>query len=78
MNKIDHTITIDQLLDFCKKQVARWNWNKKILISSDDEWNSYHNLYYAFTDDYDEINELQNFCDIWDITDDLENYVILW
>lgn len=77
MNKIDHTITIDQLLDFCKKQVAKWNWNKKILISSDDEWNSYHNLYYAFKDDYDEIKDLQDFCYIWDIQDDLENYVIL-
>ena len=78
MNKIDHTITVEQLLEFCKKQVEYWNWDKKILISSGDEWNSYHNLYYAFTDDYDEIKDLQNFCDIWDITDDLENYVILW
>lgn len=73
----DLTITVNELLEFCKKQVEYWNWNKKILISSDDEWNSYHNLYYAFTYDYDEIKDLQDYCDIWDITDDLENYVIL-
>lgn len=75
---IDHTITIDWLLEFCKKQVELWNWNKKILISNDDEWNWYHNLYYQFTDDYDEIKEIQDFYDIGNITDDLENYVLLW
>lgn len=75
--KKDLTITVNELLEFCKKQVECWNWDKKILISSDDEWNSYHNLYYAFTDDYDEIKAIQDYCDIWDIQDDLENYVIL-
>lgn len=77
METKDYTITVNQLLEFCQKQVKAWNGDKKILISRDDEGNGYHNLYYQFTDDYDEIKETQEFCDIGDIRDDLENYVLL-
>ena len=45
----DTTITIDQLLEECKKQKALGNGGKKILISSDDEGNGYHELFYGFT-----------------------------
>lgn len=75
---IDHTITVEWLLELCKKQIEKWNWEKKILISKDNEGNGYHNLYYQFIDDYDEIKQTQDFCDIGDIRDELENYVLLW
>lgn len=69
-------ITVKELLRFCKQQIEKWNWDKNILISSDDEWNGYHWLFYQFLDDIDEIKELQDYCDIrieWDI----EDFVIL-
>ena len=77
MERIDHTLTINQLLELCKEQVKSGNWDKKILISKDDDGNGYHNLYYSFTDDYDEIKEVRDFYWIGDIMDDLENYVLL-
>lgn len=73
----DPTLTVLELWTFCNKQIQNGNWAKKILITTDDEGNWYHNLYYGFTDDYDEIKETQEFCDLWDIRDDLENYVLL-
>ena len=42
-------LTIKDLLNECKRQVAIGNGNKTIMISSDDEGNSYHYLWYAFT-----------------------------
>ena len=74
---MDKYITVNQLLEFCKKQVEYWNWDKHILITSDDEWNSYHWLFYSFNDDYDEIKELQEFWMIHDNWLDLENIILL-
>lgn len=48
---MDKKITVNKLLDFCLKQMARWNWDKIIFISSDDEWNDRHELFYWFTTD---------------------------
>ncbi len=42
-------LTINDLLKECMKQVRRGNGDKVIMISSDDEGNSYHYLWYAFT-----------------------------
>lgn len=42
-------ITINDLLNECKKQIAKGNGNKKILISNDDEGNGFHQLFYGFT-----------------------------
>lgn len=42
-------MTINDLLEECKKEVVKGNGNKTIMISSDDEGNSYHYLWYAFT-----------------------------
>ena len=78
MDKKDYTLTVQQLFDFCKSQIESWNWDKKILISSDDEGNSYHGLFYQFTDDYDEIKQC---IDFWVIPSELdidpENTVLL-
>ncbi len=49
-------ITIEELAKACKEQIKAGNGKKKIIISGDDEGNSYHVLYYLFTatkeDDY--------------------------
>ena len=44
-------ITVSKLLDYCLKQMAKWNGNKVVFISSDDEWNDRHQLFYGFTTD---------------------------
>jgi hypothetical protein len=45
MNK---PITVNELLDACKKQVSAGNGEKVIMISNDDEGNGYHYLWYEF------------------------------
>ena len=44
-------LTVNQLMEFCKKQIEKGNGNKHIIISNDDEGNGYHTLFYEFTDD---------------------------
>lgn len=43
------TITVKQLLQACKEEVAKGNGDKYILISGDDEGNSFHELFYLFS-----------------------------
>ena len=43
------TITVKQLLQACKEEVAKGNGDKHILISGDDEGNSFHELFYLFS-----------------------------
>lgn len=74
---MDKYITVNQLLEFCKKEVKAGNWDKHILITSDDEGNEYHWLFYAFNDDYDEIKQLEEFWMIHDNDLDLENVILL-
>ena len=40
---------VKQLLLACQQQVLNWNWEKEVYISSDDEWNDFHELFYWFT-----------------------------
>lgn len=42
-------LTVKELYKECEKQMRKGNGNKTIMISSDDEGNSYHYLWYAFT-----------------------------
>ena len=42
-------ITVKELYKECEKQMRLGNGDKTIMISSDDEGNSYHYLWYAFT-----------------------------
>ena len=42
-------LTVNDLLELCKKEVENGNGERKIMISCDDEGNDYHNLYYEFT-----------------------------
>lgn len=44
-----NTITIAVLKRLCEEQIKNGNGNKKILISSDDEGNGFHELFYAFS-----------------------------
>lgn len=42
-------LTINDLKRECEKQIKLGNGNKTIMISSDDEGNGYHYLWYSFT-----------------------------
>ena len=42
-------LTIQDLFEACKKEMKKGNGNKHILISSDEEGNWYHELYFLFT-----------------------------
>lgn len=43
------TLTVKQLLQACKEEIAKGNGDKHILISGDDEGNSFHELFYLFS-----------------------------
>lgn len=43
-------MTVRELYRFTKIQMDKWNWEKHIFISSDDEGNDVHWLYYQFSD----------------------------
>lgn len=42
-------LTVRDLYYECQKEMANGNRDKVIMISSDDEGNSYHYLWYSFT-----------------------------
>ena len=46
---INQGITINELYAACKEQIKRGNGNLRIMISGDDEGNSYHELFYGFS-----------------------------
>lgn len=50
-------ITVKELYKACRTQMAKGHGDKLILISSDDEGNYYHTLYYSFQDDVEKIKQ---------------------
>lgn len=48
-------MTIEELYDLCEKEIKHGNGQKTIYISSDDEWNDFHELFYWFTPNEDDI-----------------------
>lgn len=68
-------LTINELLELCKKQVKKGNGDKKIVISDDNEGNGYHGLFYAFTEIEEEEKE---YYPIYDSeTNDIKKIIIL-
>ena len=51
-------ITVKELYELCKAEIARGNGNKFIVISDDNEGNGYHGLFYGFADADDTILRL--------------------
>ena len=44
-------LTVNELFEACKEQIALGNGDKHILLSDDDEGNNYHFCHFAFSDD---------------------------
>lgn len=42
-------LTVRQLMAACRNEIAKGNGDRHILISSDDEGNSFHELWYLFS-----------------------------
>lgn len=69
-------ITIKELAELCNSEIGKGNGNKQILISSDDEGNSYHFLWSGFAESKQEFEDAQSFS--YGLEDlDFENYTIL-
>ncbi len=49
MARKQKALTVNQLLNECLKQLQLGNGNKHIMLSGDDEGNSYHELFFTFT-----------------------------
>lgn len=54
-------ITVDQLLIECLKLKKEGLGQKKILLSSDDEGNEFHGLFYGFITDQTQLNDMNDF-----------------
>lgn len=50
-------ITVKELYDDLHQEILAGNGDKTILISSDDEGNGYHTLWYTILSDVDEIKK---------------------
>ena len=48
-------MTVNELLKLCELEAKHGNGDKIIYISSDDEWNDFHELFYGFTFDEDDM-----------------------
>lgn len=46
MNK---QMTISRLFELCKKEIAKGNGDKNIVISDDNEGNGFHGMFFGFT-----------------------------
>ena len=69
-------ITVEQLFVLCHEQIKKGNGKKTVLISTDDEGNGYHTLYYSFQDNTEEIRTIAEVCYIHDQID-LNSIVML-
>ena len=50
-------MTIKELMYACKIEIAKGNGDKEIWLSNDDEGNGFHQLFYEFTDDPQNIKD---------------------
>lgn len=68
-------ITVNELLKICKGLKDNGFGNKKIYLSSDDEGNDFHPLFYGITFDPDKVKEYADLCS--SIPSDEANNIVL-
>lgn len=66
-------ITVNKLLDYCLKQIAKWNGDKVVWVVNDDDGNGIHELPCWFTTDKEEIDAINCYGECKDTT----NIVVL-
>lgn len=47
---MNNQMTVKQLLKLCQEEVKKGNCDKFIVVADDNEGNSYHGMFYGFTD----------------------------
>lgn len=57
MADVEQGITVEQLCQCCMAQIKAGNGKRHIMISGDDEGNSYHELFFGFTPCKDAIGD---------------------
>ena len=72
-------VTVEQLALACNNLVKGGKGKKKIVLSSDDECNEYHELFYGFTENPEELfaGEYAPFMPHGVTKDNIKDYVIL-
>jgi hypothetical protein len=50
VNTMNKGITVQELFESCKEQIKKGNGQKHVLITTDDEGNGYHTLFYILDD----------------------------
>lgn len=53
MAKERDSVTVEQLYRYCEKQMKAGRGKRHILLSGDDEGNSFHEMFYGFSPDMD-------------------------
>ena len=72
-----HTITVNELQSLCTELVKKGKGRKKILISSDDEGNGYHELFFGFTENASELLDGCAYAPYGVSESNIDDYVIL-
>ena len=67
------TITVYELYRVCRERIREGHGNKKILISTDDEGNGYHELFYGINTNIKEFEDISEM----PFGIDLDEYVLL-
>ena len=72
-------ITVKQLFSMVKKEMAKGNGDKKIVLADDTEGNGYHGMFFGFTSETNDVKECIEYSNgIYDSdTDDVNEIVIL-
>ena len=72
-------MTIEDLHDACVRQMAAGNGQRRILLSGDDEGNSYHELFFGFSPDMDFDDPVMSCCLPYGVTpkDVARDYIVL-
>ena len=69
-------ITVKELCQYCLDLIKEGHGDKTVMISSDDEGNEYHTLFFSFITDSDSIKQVADYGMFHD-RQDPENVVLL-
>lgn len=62
---MEKATTVRRLMELCAEQIRRGNGEKQILMSGDDEGNSFHELFFGFTYEEEDVAGLWDLADPW-------------
>lgn len=71
-------MNIKELYKYCQDEILNGNGNKEIYISTDEEGNGFHKMYYAFTSNRELIEKFASY-GTFDISseDSIEDVILL-